>query len=1307
MMGKASKEDTSKVKTLRLARGSPHVTSPGGSRPRPPRTPSGQGLQGSSSKVKPSEEETKSGGHSLLQQVGIVELLDQDDRPTFIIDLGNHTNLEPGPLKLIFANPALRSSHGILGLVTGQKHVNSPGLVVTTAFSEFKAWATSYVRNNQALDVPLPSFSYAGFTWVCSTLKKQLRLIRGVMSEGSLSFSNNASALGVPASPSMGEGSSGVADTQMRSPQFVIEEAQDYFGQPSVPRSPLGMPGRKDDEGDEYDRMIHVSTTGDSSVQTATVKQRQTLPIRDSSGSKERSFVSHPQEAILSAASAGQLDYFHVQPHPEQGFFDWTRIPISSALPRHIQFARSVDWASTALGPIEKWSSDLRSMCNLVMASPHPAAMYWGKDLIAIYNEAYILLAGEKHPQLMGQSYRVAWREIWELVKDVFATAISTGQATMKDDDCLFIRRSSVPGYLEETYFSWSIIPLVGADGSVTGMYNPAFEKTRRKIAERRMFTLRHLGEQTNAASDFKSFWGQVLKALATNEFDTPFVLLYSVSNERDSDASSIHSNNASGTKQCVLEGKLGVPDGHTAAPQQLDLNAGTDYFARVFRDAMTSDKPVLLQTEDGTLDSDLLDGMEWRGFGDPCQSVIVCPIHLTGGGSILGFLVMGINPRRPYDDDYSLFVQLLSQQLSTSMAAVVLHEEEIARGRRAIRLATHDRFKLSEQLAARTLEAVESEVRFTRMAELAPVGIFIADRAGQIAYCNEKWFEISKVPKAGHVYDNWMEYVRSEDRSKVETLWSNLVNDTTPFSTEFRFKASWKDPNGDVGDTWVLASAFPERNADGSLKVIFGSITDISRQKWAEHFEKRRVEEAVEMKRQQENFIDITSHEMRNPLSAILQCADDIQTTLAAFQSENEPHDESLGNLLDSAIDSGATIALCANHQKRIVDDVLTLSKLDSKLLAITPCDVMPVNVAKRALKMFDGEIQTADIELTFEIGASISELGIEWVKMDPSRLLQVMINLITNAIKFTCARDKRIITVILGATLERPGRDRYEFAYFPTQGKYKDITKNRDWGNGEKVFIHFAVRDTGRGLTDEEKKLMFIRFSQASPRTHVQYGGSGLGLFISRELVEMQGGEIGVESVSGEGSTFAFYVKTRRSTAPVDALDQQSTAGSRKPSTSSSQRPGSASLNTPPSRSNSSQPVESNGISVLIVEDNLVNQKVLKKQLLNKGYNVLIANHGEECLDQVRKSTFWANHKPDAAVLTVVLMDLEMPIMDGLTCARKIREFEKTRQIIGHVPIIAVTANARGEQIETALQAGMVSYLGPCLPRIARPHH
>ena len=143
---------------------------------------------------------------------------------------------------------------------------------------------------------------------------------------------------------------------------------------------------------------------------------------------------SFTNECVIRAVTAGDIDSLSRAPSPpkEIGFFDWTRLPISDSLPRHIQFARSVDWAATPLGPIEYWSSDLRQMCNLIVASPHPAAMYWGNDLVAIYNEAFVLLAGQKHPQLMGQRYKDAWAEIWDDVKDVFANAKVTGQATMK-----------------------------------------------------------------------------------------------------------------------------------------------------------------------------------------------------------------------------------------------------------------------------------------------------------------------------------------------------------------------------------------------------------------------------------------------------------------------------------------------------------------------------------------------------------------------------------------------------------------------------------------------------------------------------------------------------------------------------------------------------------------------------------------------------------------------------------------------------------------------------------------------------------
>lgn len=892
----------------------------------------------------------------------------------------------------------------------------------------------------------------------------------------------------------------------------------------------------------------------------------------------------------------------------------------------------------------------------------------------------------------------------------------------MKDDDCLFIKRSN---YLEETYFSWSIIPIVGSDGTVTGLYNPAFEKTRRKIAERRMLTLREVGERTATARDVKGFWERVSQALDCNEFDTPFVLLYSVSEESDSDSSSIHSNSLIGTKQCYLEGSLGVPQGHAAAPPQIELKSSMEGFGPVFREVMKNDKPALLRVtgfespsessvipsltlDDSNtiigpdLDSRMLEGIEWRGFQDPCQSVVVCPVHPTTGESILGFLVLGVNPRRPYDDDYSLFVQLLSRQLATSLASVVLFEEEIRRGQRAAKLAALDRIELSEQLAARTQEARDSETRFTRMAEFSPAGLFIADAEGHVIYCNDTYYEITRVPKDAISTDRWIDAVKEEDQQRVRELWRQVTQDVRAVTAEFRFKAQWEDRTGNRTDTWVLFSAYPEKShIDGSLKSVFGSITNISQQKWAEGFQKRKMEEAVELKRQQENFIDITSHEMRNPLSAILQCADEISSSLQEARDAGLDIDE---DLVSNSIDAAQTIALCAQHQKRIVDDVLTLSKLDSQMLIVTPVDVQPLTVIQRALKMFENEIQSADIEMRFVVDKSYEDLGIDWIKSDPQRILQVLINLTTNAIKFTTNEAKRTIIVSLAAYKEKPSELPTQLVeFFPSRLKVGDMTAGPDWGDGEEVYVQFAVEDTGRGLTVDEKKLLFMRFSQASPRTHVQYGGSGLGLFISRELTELQGGEIGVSSEAGHGSTFAFYIKARRSTEPTDkqaqfpALLKQTSAEKPRSQDDALKKRSDAAAAL-----DSKKLVEERAkkhITVLIVEDNLVNQRVLQKQLRHLGFTVYVANHGGECLDRLRESSWWKENQLLTMAshqnldLSVVLMDQEMPIMDGLAATEKIREWEKEGALVKHVPIIAVTANARAEQIQALIDAGMVS--------------
>lgn len=226
-----------------------------------------------------------------------------------------------------------------------------------------------------------------------------------------------------------------------------------------------------------------------------------------------------------------------------------------------------------------------------------------------------------------------------------------------------------------------------------------------------------------------------------------------------------------------------------------------------------------------------------------------------------------------------------------------------------------------------------------------------------------------------------------------------------------------------------------------------------------------------------------------------------------------------------------------------------------------------------------------------------------------------------------------------------------------------------------------------------------LFNRFAQASPRTHVQYGGSGLGLFISRQLTELQGGEIGVASESGVGSTFAFYVKARRAESQQNLeimrqrLDADVQSNARPATTISTNmknnpEPALPILNHHRAGSQESDP---SNWHVLIVEDNLVNQRILAQQLRKLGSTVHVANHGGEALDLIRETVYYQGREADGRPLSVILMDLEMPVMDGLTCVRKIRAMEAEGLINGHLPIIAVTANARSEQVLMAKETGM----------------
>ncbi|TVY44423.1 Hybrid signal transduction histidine kinase K [Lachnellula occidentalis] len=1175
--------------------------------------------------------------------IGIGGLLEQDPRPTFVLNLDTNANDIFAP---DFVNKAFQSYPQLKDVLPFKTTLGSP-LSPKLPSADFRQWIQDLAHHHES--PPSTPFEYCGFAWI---------------------------------------------GFKIQSRWLIISGQETYEGSASDGRSL---------------RPIDGSTTPQRNASTAGDPPLRLKNIRTIS-----------EDSILS-------DDPPPLPFVTPGTPDWTLTHPVGDLSPHVMLARSVDWSTTSLGDMQTWSSEFRQMANMMMAYPHPAALYWGDELTVLYNKPYAdTVAGNKHPRLMGACFpaSAAFAEVWEWVRPVFQEVRRTGKAGAMADQMVPIERH---GFLEEAFFTWSLTPIYGGTSEILGLYNAPFETTRQTRAARATQTLIRLGQQTALAQKVSEFWPNILKALEDSEFDFPFALIYSVVDDIDfDDEASISSESSQAMKSCILESALGVPEGHPAAPTRLDLKHARGGFIPSFRDAMKTRLPKLLSLYDGSLSESLMEGIEWRGYGDPCKEAVVCPIRPTNGENVMGFLVIGLNPRRKFDLDYQAFIRLLDRQLATSLASVTLFEGEIKRGLNAAEAAASERSRLSEELAVQ-------RSRLQRIAEISSVGMHSLAPDGTLLEANDRWYEMTGHTREPNGPMSFTELFHDDSLEEVDKAWKRLTEDKVPYSSELKLKRPWYDPaTGEKHDYWILAASQPEFSRDNTLKSIMGSITDITPQKLsikdaderarlshqllistqqAKDLQNKRLEEVEETRRAQNSFIDITSHEMRNPLSAVLQCADGISTSLNELLAEKANLDPKLISTIEGAIESAETIQLCAQHQKSIVDDILTISKLDSDLLLITPDPVQPVQVVQQALKMFVTECQMAKIKMGFHVDDTWRELGVNTVMLDSSRLLQVLINLMTNAIKFTKSEERtRTIDVSLAAYTIPPIERPPHFLYFPTKKGRSDVTASDDFGKGKILYLRFEVRDSGCGLGKDEKKNLFERFSQASPRTHVKYGGSGLGLFISRQLTELQGGEIGVASEAGVGSTFAFYVKARK----VETLEsppktgrinvgQQAASRVATDLTQMVRDRGSAAKLSHPSQSaphglsSAGPPAASlprpnlSSWHVLIVEDNLVNQRILAQQIRKLGCQIHVANHGGEALELIRTTKYFKGQEDLGKELSVILMDLEMPVMDGLTCVRKIRAMEVEGLVKKHLPIIAVTANARGEQIAAARDSGM----------------
>jgi PAS domain S-box-containing protein len=938
------------------------------------------------------------------------------------------------------------------------------------------------------------------------------------------------------------------------------------------------------------------------------------------------------------------------------------------------------NFATTTLGPKSEWSPVLRAYVTMVFADSRGACLYWGSDKVAIYNEGFAVSCEGAHPFLMGHGFAEAFPELSVNMKPVFQLASTTGRAVNVDNIQLFLNRNN---YLEEAYFVGQFIPIRGENGEVEGFYNTVLESTSQVIFERR----RQVTDRISRIipHSIKQTLSEFAQALHTNTYDVTAMLLYTYDDHMPGEIDNL-----------FLESSIGVPESCGCHFQKAHLETSQDGLVPLFRETQRTGKRMLLDLADDSFSRyrGLFDGVIWRGFGEQPRTIVICP--LTISGELLGFYMQGTNPRRVYDDSTERSIAEITTRLELKWAESSSREQA----------------RLREQMAER--RAIESENRLRSLAQNAPLGMYQIGLDRKIEWANDQFYDITGHDRSQPDMVHFREALAADERENDRNIMEDTLSGASRTAREVRLCRMWRPPiQGDEGleedHAWILAVTFPLKEG-GEVRSLLGYVTDISRQKWAENVQTRNAALATDAKRLQEEFLDITSHELRNPLSAITQLADSI---IKSVEIDAEVMPDSWLSIINENKDAASTILACATHQKRIIDDVLVLSRLDSQMLSIARTAVRPQDIIANTLKLFEGLAKENKIAISSTRGEGVNELrDIDRVSIDASRLMQILINLLGNAIKFTADQPVRKISVVHGVRANMPSHFETRFGdltWVSSAGSKQSRPALLSLMQGEeKLYAYFLVEDTGLGLTPDDMTRLFQRFSQAKSKTHIAYGGSGLGLHICKELAEKQGGGIGFASRQGDGSAFVIYVETKATATvehPVAGQDLMTTTASTVDSSEPFQSSSIDSvLKVIPA--GSSDPQKGNALSgpkafhVLLVEDNLINQKVLAKQLRRAKCTVTIANHGEEALAILEKSTYWrdhtlgdveANDTLSRIPLEVVLMDIEMPVMDGLQCTKQIRMLQRGGVVAGHIPIIATTANARQEQKDSMFAAGI----------------
>lgn len=625
----------------------------------------------------------------------------------------------------------------------------------------------------------------------------------------------------------------------------------------------------------------------------------------------------------------------------------------------------------------------------------------------------------------MGLAIQKAFPRLWEPYNKPFWDEMrKTRRANIQR--ALPISYAKDGNFLEQRYVDWNMMPVLDDDMEVIGSYHSLLDVTWQSLEQRRTETLSAISAIVSHSHALGNTWNRIIEQLANKE-DIPQALLYSLSSKEE-DPTRLY---------CTLEGNISCKP--SIALEQFELRDPRHGIAKIFRHSMAIDRPLYLSKRPAYSHSDLwlqvkasdpahslsdllpslLNDFKPSTSGDACDSVVVMPVELTHSKNTKGFVIFGLHTRQAYDEAYQSFMMLLQQTISTTVTSAILSRERLLQSKQA-EVAQAD---LSAQLLRQTEETKAIENRFSQLARHAPVGICIYRADGAMAFANHKWYSLCDFPEGSDSTSPgwWASIVYPDDLPHAFSSFSQLQLDKQHVHFEIRLAAPSKQYPSSF--TWVLVSAYPELREDDELESIVAFFTDITEQKWAAEVERKRTEDALEAKRQQESFVDITSHEIRNPLSVSLQCSEEICSIAEDAIRGAPPYNTSVSLSLSDLQDichAAEVIKQCTMHQKRIIDDILILSKMEGGMLPFSTSLTQPLMVAKNTLALFSREFIHTGTEIDFQIDPSFEEAAaqLDWLEFDSGRLSQMLINLMTNAIKFTKSQSKRRIELKIGAS-------------------------------------------------------------------------------------------------------------------------------------------------------------------------------------------------------------------------------------------------------------------------------------------------